>query len=122
MGSLGNVMAAWGWASVDEQLLGHSSDEGNSEICRRKRPRSGYLAAYSDTSGWWLQQVPRRGPGQTAPRGVDTARYRWANGLVCQIAIEQVLVVGDTSPSTAQYYRPIASESAASASRKKTFT
>lgn len=36
----------------------------------------------------------------------------------CQIAIEQVLVVGDTSPSTAQYYRPIASESAASASRK----
>lgn len=66
-----NVMVAWGRAEVDEQLLGLSSDEDNSEICRRKRPRSGYLAAYSDTSGWWLQH----GHGETqTPRGVDTAR------------------------------------------------
>lgn len=94
MGSLGNVMAAWGRAEVGEQLLGHSSDEGNSEICRRKRPRSGYPAAYSDTSGWWLQHVHGEGPRQIdGPHPEASTQHATAGPTVwavwlsgCQIA------------------------------------
>lgn len=116
-GSLGNVMAAWGRAEVDEQQLGHSSDEGNSEICRRKRPRSGYPAAYSDTSGWWLQHRRWRGPDRRHPEAL--MQHATAGRTVARLPLSRLFGWATHYPTTAQYYTPIASESAASATREK---